>query len=97
MYVVFPFNICKLAIGNVHPVQVDNFKAHLQKMHSNDDYLFSEEYGVSYILLYSYKVLFDTVEVLRNVLTDVLKNMQGRSSGQVGWVLARTTFGLKIF
>ncbi len=28
-----------------------DFKEHVQKMHSNDDYLFSEEYSVSVVLL----------------------------------------------
>lgn len=37
------------AVGDVHSVEVDDFKAHVQKMHSNDDYLFSEEYSVSFL------------------------------------------------
>ena len=34
--------------GTINPVSVDDFKDHVQKMHSNDDYLFSEEYSVSF-------------------------------------------------
>ena len=29
------------------PIPLDKFKDHVQKMHANDDYLFSEEYNVS--------------------------------------------------
>ncbi len=32
--------------GSIQPIQVEDFKEHVHKMHSNDDYLFSEEYNV---------------------------------------------------
>ena len=32
---------------SIQPIPVKDFKEHVQKMHSNDDYLFSEEYSVS--------------------------------------------------
>ena len=41
--------------GSISPIPVKEFKEHVQKMHSNDDYLFSEEYSVrSTIQLYSH-------------------------------------------
>ena len=33
--------------GTMDPIPVDKFSKHVQKMHANDDYLFSEEYNVS--------------------------------------------------
>ena len=33
--------------GTLEPIPLDKFKEHVQRMHSNDDYLFSEEYNVS--------------------------------------------------
>ena len=33
--------------GTLDPIDVDQFADHVAKMHSNDDYLFSEEYSVS--------------------------------------------------
>lgn len=35
------------AVGTMDPIPVLHFKAHVNKMHANDDYLFSEEYAVS--------------------------------------------------
>lgn len=32
--------------GTMEPIPVDKFKDHVHRMHSNDDYLFSEEYNV---------------------------------------------------
>ena len=32
--------------GTMEPIPLDKFKDHVQRMHSNDDYLFSEEYNV---------------------------------------------------
>lgn len=32
--------------GTMEPIPVEKFKDHVQRMHSNDDYLFSEEYNV---------------------------------------------------
>lgn len=36
-----------LVVGTLEPIPVSHFKAHVSKMHANDDYLFSEEYAVS--------------------------------------------------
>lgn len=33
--------------GTVSPIPIADFREHVHKMHSNDDYLFSEEYSVS--------------------------------------------------
>ena len=33
--------------GTLEPIPLDKFKEHVEHMHSNDDYLFSEEYNVS--------------------------------------------------
>ena len=33
--------------GTMEPIPLDKFKDHVVRMHSNDDYLFSEEYNVS--------------------------------------------------
>ena len=33
--------------GTMEPIPLDKFKDHVERMHSNDDYLFSEEYSVS--------------------------------------------------
>ena len=32
--------------GTMEPIPLDKFKDHVERMHSNDDYLFSEEYNV---------------------------------------------------
>ena len=32
--------------GTMEPISLDKFKDHVERMHSNDDYLFSEEYNV---------------------------------------------------
>ena len=32
--------------GTMEPIPLDKFKDHVKRMHSNDDYLFSEEYSV---------------------------------------------------
>ena len=37
--------------GTMEPIPLNKFKDHVERMHSNDDYLFSEEYNV-YIILY---------------------------------------------
>ena len=35
--------------GTMEPIPLAMFKDHVQRMHSNDDYFFSEEYSVSAI------------------------------------------------
>ena len=37
--------------GTLDPIPVDQFARHIVQMHSNDDYLFSEEYSVSGVTL----------------------------------------------
>ena len=43
-------NLYTYLAGTMEPIPVSQFKAHVLKMHSNDDYLFSEEYAVSCVL-----------------------------------------------
>ena len=42
---------CSPTVGTLQPVPVRDFADHVKFLHANDDYLFTEEYGVSSAML----------------------------------------------
>ena len=43
--------------GTMEPIPLEKFKDHVERMHSNDDYLFSEEYNVCLPVSYTSSVV----------------------------------------
>ena len=41
---------CSPTVGTLQPVPVRDFADHVKFLHANDDYLFTEEYGVSFAM-----------------------------------------------